>query len=254
MNTFIWGPLLWDLLFVICFYLDHVIEIRDRDERKAIKSIVTGILASLKVLIPCALCRPSYKYFLEEKMGVCPPVSAKKKTRAHQHPALEWIYTFKNLVNQKLHNNQEDFLSFNNFVLRMHFHYDNGKIFDRYNYFTLLMLFGYYIYNPNEYSVVQKVEAYAAFYNGMISFFRLAKIPIRLKKIAKADLASTFFDSSAGNVNLSALSSPPSSMLRVHCVHFFDYFINSIASPLGQPATKNTNSTLQRISNIYQLC
>lgn len=79
-DAFIWGRMLWDLLFVVA--------LRGPNDGE---DLIT-ILASLEALIPCVSCRTSYQYF-------CKRFPLAKTSKADK--IAPWLWTLKDYVNQK---------------------------------------------------------------------------------------------------------------------------------------------------------
>lgn len=81
-DTSIWGPPLWDMLFTLAFRC----RTEDVDHLKR-------ILALLKEALPCYYCRQSYQKFYKR----FPPENLKTPSEVTQ-----WLWTTKDMVNQKL--------------------------------------------------------------------------------------------------------------------------------------------------------
>lgn len=75
MDPTIWGPKLWDCLFMCAKLLPN--------------SEAKSVFKSMCTLIPCVHCRDSYNYYYK----IVPP---------DRHPPLKWLYVIHDMVNQKL--------------------------------------------------------------------------------------------------------------------------------------------------------
>lgn len=82
----VWGPLLWELLFFLCFYCvddKHTTDIH-------------YIFNLLEYLMPCSHCRRSYSMFIRQ-------LSFTNLDREnHGEKCAQWLWTIHDMVNQKL--------------------------------------------------------------------------------------------------------------------------------------------------------
>lgn len=102
MDPNIWGPLVWNIIFDVCWFLENY---NKNIENTTWKGICI-FFQCWKWLLPCKYCRSSYKHFLNQ-MNNYPPKGK---------GALLWGYKLKDLVNQKLN---KPSISYDLFIRRM---------------------------------------------------------------------------------------------------------------------------------------
>lgn len=88
MDPNIWGPLVWNITFDVCWFLEN----NHNKVNDIIWKSICIFFQCWKYLLPCKYCRNSYKHFLNQ-MNNFPPKGK---------GALMWGYQLKTLVNKKL--------------------------------------------------------------------------------------------------------------------------------------------------------
>lgn len=87
MSTFIWGPLMWDLLSDVAVAADQ--QWTARGSPRAFPSSAHRVFwSALQFVLPCKWCRQSYTRFLKDD----PPA----------YPFRQWLWRIRNQVNLKL--------------------------------------------------------------------------------------------------------------------------------------------------------
>lgn len=116
MDPCTWGPILWKVIFDICWNMNNV-EL-NKNQKFAIKVFFN----SLQYLLPCKYCRESYCKYLKE-LGELPMLASSQGIQKQhdykslQWASLKWAFDLKNKVNDKL--NKQDRISFEKVVQRM---------------------------------------------------------------------------------------------------------------------------------------
>lgn len=94
MKTKVWGPKLWDSLFImvsgaypVVFSKENPVHVKTL---RAFKSTLEGLVYTL----PCSFCRESFKTFIKETPLACYTGGRKDM--------MLWLYTMKDKVNKKL--------------------------------------------------------------------------------------------------------------------------------------------------------
>ncbi len=104
LNPNIWGPLLWQILYDLCWDFDSL---TDPELVVEIEIRLGALLDSMRYILPCSVCRTSYGVYYDEM-----PFPG-------ESTASEWIWDLKNKVNRKLTVPQKCQLPFEDFVTRM---------------------------------------------------------------------------------------------------------------------------------------
>jgi len=98
MNTKIWGPKLWDFLFISILGAFPVKIDKYNNDHIKIKKHFKKMLLSLEYTLPCVYCRDSYKVFIK-KHNIKPFLKSRLLL-------LYWLYRLKDMVNKKLINQE----------------------------------------------------------------------------------------------------------------------------------------------------
>lgn len=93
MNTSKWGPSSWHTFFIYSRNYPVEIDLKNKEHRQ-IKSWTKKFYRALEFILPCKYCRESYKIFWKQL-----PIDDYLDSR---QSLTFWLYTLKNLVNQKL--------------------------------------------------------------------------------------------------------------------------------------------------------
>lgn len=102
MNTSVWGPKLWDSLFIMILGA-YPPKLKNNSEHKKIKKAFTSTLCNLQYTLPCSFCRVSYKQYYNEL-----PIEQFTGSRLDM---LYWLYLIKDKVNKKLLSQEIDYLT-----------------------------------------------------------------------------------------------------------------------------------------------
>ena len=103
MNTKVWGPHLWNYLFISILGRYPVkIDINNKEHRK-IKHYFKSLLISLQYIMPCIYCRESYKLFIKE-LPIKPYLIGRIQL-------MYYVYLLKDKVNKKLQ--KQEYLNYN---------------------------------------------------------------------------------------------------------------------------------------------
>ena len=89
MDTDIWGPKLWNVFY-------EVTRLSQRGASKLQKDKIIAFFHSLIYVLPCGLCRNSYRGFIRDD-----PL----ESHLDNGQLVDWIYFLKEKVNNKLHRN-----------------------------------------------------------------------------------------------------------------------------------------------------
>lgn len=118
MNTKMWGPHLWNYLF-ISILGRYPVEIDDRNkEHLKIRHYFKSLLVSLQYIMPCVYCRESYKIFIKEL-----PI---KRYLVGRIQLMYYVYLLKDKVNKKLQ--KQEYLNYNKTKKDLKELYKRGKI------------------------------------------------------------------------------------------------------------------------------
>lgn len=118
MNTRVWGPHLWNYLFISILGRYPVkINKNDKEHRK-IRHYFKSLLISLQYIMPCVYCRESYKVFIKEL-----PINRYLTGRLQ---LMYYVYLLKDKVNKKLQ--KQEHLNYNKTKDELKDLYNRGKI------------------------------------------------------------------------------------------------------------------------------
>lgn len=101
-NTKLWGPKLWDSLFVMILSSYPPI-VTNSNKHKKIKKAFINTLSGLRYTLPCSFCRESYEKFYKQL-----PINNFSDSRINM---LYWLYLMKDLVNKKLIKQELEYLT-----------------------------------------------------------------------------------------------------------------------------------------------
>lgn len=94
MNTKVWGPKLWDTLFIMLIgAYPAKLDCSKKDHRMIRKSFI-NLFSGLIYTLPCSFCRESFKNFIKEL-----PVETYTGSRIDM---MYWLFLMKDKVNTKL--------------------------------------------------------------------------------------------------------------------------------------------------------
>lgn len=131
MDTNVWGPKLWNIIYDVCYRLD--ITPASPEVRRA----TALFLKSLKYLLPCKYCRESYTSYVAPDMLDIDRYVFDTKNR---HACCAWAHSLKNLVNDKLGRSSEYRLTFDKFMKRMNTWQSASSITDVFDILYILAL------------------------------------------------------------------------------------------------------------------
>lgn len=94
MNTKVWGPHLWNFLFISIAGRYPIKIDKNNQEHKMIKNYFKSLFTSLQYIMPCIYCRESYKKFFKEL-----PIKEYLDGRIQM---MYYAYLLKDKVNNKL--------------------------------------------------------------------------------------------------------------------------------------------------------
>jgi hypothetical protein len=118
MSTKVWGPHLWNFLFIsIMGRYPFKIEKKNK-EHKMIKHYFKNLLHSLQYIMPCVYCRDSYIQFYNEL-----PIDSYLKGRIY---LMYYVYLIKDKVNNKLI--KQEILNYNKTKKKLKELYKKNKI------------------------------------------------------------------------------------------------------------------------------
>lgn len=147
MATKIWGPKLWDSLFIMILGAYPVSIDVSKKEHINIKKAFKTSLYNLRYTLPCSFCRNSFKDFLIEL-----PIEPYTFSRISM---MRWLYLIKDKVNKKLIKQE---IEYKNDIYQK---YKNKKIF-KHEYDRLNNICFQTIPSPSFLSVLKKYEKFRA--------------------------------------------------------------------------------------------
>lgn len=103
MKTKIFGPALWDSLFIMTLGSYPAKLIPENSGHKKIKKAFVNTFYNLKYTLPCSFCRISYEFFYKKL-----PIEHFTDSRLKM---MYWLYLMKDKVNKKLINQELDYLN-----------------------------------------------------------------------------------------------------------------------------------------------
>jgi len=101
MATKVWGPKLWDSLFIMILGAYPVVIDENSEKHLKIKNAFIKTLMGLRFTLPCSFCRESLKTFINEL-----PLATYTDSRLK---LTYWLYLIKDKVNKKLIKQEEKF-------------------------------------------------------------------------------------------------------------------------------------------------
>ena len=155
MNTKVWGPRLWDFLFISVLGRYPVKIDKTNKEHCELRDHYKSLFTLLQFILPCVYCRNSYIKFLNE-LNL-------EKYLSGRIQLMYFIYSLKDKVNKKLQ--KQELLNYNKTKQKLKIYYNNGRI-TKEEYYKMLKRCAqktfYVIPSPPFKDVLDKYEKYRA--------------------------------------------------------------------------------------------